>query len=158
MINSLCERLQNLSDKWQLSPLYGDCRWQSSSEQSHCQPGLQKIVVATNIAETSLTIEGINLVIDSGLVNQYDFHLRSGHGRVAIKASSQASSTSAVAEQVDWGRVNHAVWSKETHHRRRSQTEAAIHREDITDIVLEAAVWALNSRHCHCLNSRVKLK
>ena len=64
-IRDLCERL---STRYTVYPLYG----QLSPEEQQCaiapsSPGQRKIVVSTPVAETSVTIEGVRVVIDSGL-------------------------------------------------------------------------------------------
>ncbi|XBS70581.1 ATP-dependent helicase HrpB [Acerihabitans sp. KWT182] len=75
-----------------LCPLYGAL---SLEEQQRAirpaQEGRRKVVLATNIAETSLTIEGIRLVADSGLERVTDFDARSGLSRLQTQRISQAS-------------------------------------------------------------------
>src|SRR5690606_7295805 len=53
--------------------------------------GRPKIVVATNVAETSITIDGVRLVIDSGLERRASFDYRRGIGTLHIEKISQAS-------------------------------------------------------------------
>ncbi len=54
-------------------------------------PGRRKVVLATNIAETSLTIDGIRVVVDSGLVRRARFHPGSGMSRLETVRTSRAS-------------------------------------------------------------------
>lgn len=56
-------------------------------------PGRRKVVLSTNIAETSLTIEGIRLVVDSGLERVARFDVKSGLTRLVTQHISQASMT-----------------------------------------------------------------
>ena len=56
-----------------------------------CNPGARKVVIATNIAETSLTIDGICYVIDSGFVKQKSFNARSGMESLLVTPISQAA-------------------------------------------------------------------
>ncbi|WP_230492425.1 ATP-dependent helicase HrpB [Martelella alba] len=75
-----------------LCPLYGAL---SIEEQQRAirpaSPGRRKVVLSTNIAETSLTIDGIRLVADSGLERVGEFDPRSGLGRLQTQRISQAS-------------------------------------------------------------------
>ena len=76
----------------QLHPLYGDLpREAQDSAIAPAPPGQRKVVLATNIAETSLTIEGVRVVIDSGLERRNLFDPRSGMNRLETVPISQAS-------------------------------------------------------------------
>lgn len=54
-------------------------------------PGARKIVLATNIAETSLTIDGIKYVIDPGFAKQNSYNPRTGMESLVVTAISKAS-------------------------------------------------------------------
>src|SRR3546814_11435829 len=73
-------------------PLYGEL---SSEEQDLAlQPdadGRRKIILATNIAQTSLTVEGVNTVVDGGLVRVARFDLSAGANRLETQAVSRAA-------------------------------------------------------------------
>ncbi|HEY7775851.1 MAG TPA: DEAD/DEAH box helicase, partial [Kineobactrum sp.] len=74
-----------------VAPLYGGLPLQRQQQAiDSSAPGLRKIVLATNIAETSLTIEGITTVIDSGLERQALFDSSTGTTRLATRRISQA--------------------------------------------------------------------
>lgn len=67
-INQLTEQLSDLASEVEICPLYGQMEF--AAQQRAIAPtaaGRRKVVLATNIAETSLTIEGIRIVLDSGL-------------------------------------------------------------------------------------------
>lgn len=67
-INRTAERLENLGDDILLAPLYGALSPQKQDAAvSPCIGGQRKIVLATDIAESALTIDGVRIVIDSGL-------------------------------------------------------------------------------------------
>ena len=71
-------------------PLYGRLRY--SEQIKIFKPGLgRKIVLATNVAETSITVPGINYVIDTGLARISRYSLQSKVQRLPIEAISQAS-------------------------------------------------------------------
>ena len=55
-------------------------------------PGCRKVVLATNIAETSITIPGVKYVVDPGLVKQRNFHPSTGMERLAVTPVSKAQS------------------------------------------------------------------
>lgn len=89
-IRRVLQQLNDLSDQYLLCPLYGNLPF--SLQQQAIQPGKQrKIVLATNIAETSLTIEGVTVVIDSGYCRQPRFNSGSGLARLELSRISQAS-------------------------------------------------------------------
>ncbi|TLS66167.1 ATP-dependent helicase HrpB [Mariprofundus erugo] len=102
--------------------------------------GMRKIVLATNIAETSLTIEGINCVIDSGLERILDYSPASGMNRLKTQAISQDS-----AEQRR-GRAGRLaagtcfrLWTAQQHLMKHAMPE--ILHSDLTSFMLELAHW-----------------
>src|SRR5690606_30781343 len=73
-------------------PLYGDLpQAEQDRAISPSPPGRRKIVLATSIAETSLTIEGVRVVIDSGLMRVPRFSPRTGMTRLATVPVSRAA-------------------------------------------------------------------
>lgn len=82
-----------------LCPLYGALPLEAQQRAIHPAPaGHRKVVLATNIAETSLTIEGIRLVVDSGLERVAEFDPRSGLSRLITRRISQASMAAMIEE------------------------------------------------------------
>src|SRR6185312_3530581 len=76
-----------------VAPLYGDLPPGAQDEAIAPAPqGKRKIVLATSIAETSLTIEGIRIVIDGGLARGPHFDPRTGMTRLVTSRASQAAS------------------------------------------------------------------
>ena len=104
--------------------------------------GFRKIILATNIAETSLTIEGIRLVIDSGREQVAQFHPTTGMTELSLKMISQASAEQRKGRA---GRVQegtcYRLWGKEAHSRLAEFALPAIRTEDITSLVLHSADW-----------------
>ena len=86
------ERLQGVGADIDVAPLYGDL---SPAEQDRAiapsPAGRRKVVLATSIAETSLTIEGVRIVVDGGLMRVPRFSPRSGMTRLETVRVSQAS-------------------------------------------------------------------
>lgn len=117
-------------------PLYGDLppEKQDAAVASYDR---RKVVVATNVAETSLTIDGIRIVIDSGLarIARYDAHR--GINTLLIEKISRSS-----AEQRA-GRAGRTapgyclrLWGEREHEYRPERETAEIHRVDLSETVL----------------------
>ena len=141
-------RVQNLlagrvADDIDLCPLYGALTL--DQQQKAIQPapaGRRKIVLATNIAETSLTIEGIRLVVDSGLERSAQFDPRSGLTRLVTQRISQASMTQRAgrAGRLEPGLCWH-LFAKEQAERASAQGEAEILQSDLSSFWLELLQW-----------------
>ncbi|MBT1450141.1 ATP-dependent helicase HrpB [Glaciecola sp. XM2] len=124
-------------------PLYADLNKKEQQRALEAsEPGEQKIVLATNIAETSLTIDGIEVVVDSGLEKRATFDLRRGVMQLAMHKISQASATQRAGRA---GRLMpgtcYRMWPKEQHHRLAKQSVPEILQSDISSLLLEATVW-----------------
>ena len=122
-------------------PLYGDL----SPEQQDRVLGPQsqrKIVLATNVAETSVTIEGITGVIDSGQVRQMQFDPGSGLDRLVLTKISQASADQRAGRA---GRTQPGVclrlWMEREQRGLPPETEPEIRRVDLAGPVLELLCW-----------------
>lgn len=123
--------------------LYGS---QSQKEQQRAlvpdENGARKIIVATNVAETSLTIEGIRIVVDSGLERNMMLELSTGIERLTLRQISKASATQRAGRA---GRtaagVCYRLWSAETQQRLISQSDPDILQRDVSDLVLAAQAW-----------------
>ena len=127
-----------------LAPLSGQL---STSEQDAAiQPapaGKRKIVLATAIAETSLTIEGIRIVIDCGLMRMPRFDPNTGLTQLVTLAVSQASADQRCgrAGRLQAG-VCYRLWPQSTH--LLAQTPAEILDADLAPLLLELAQWGLS--------------
>ncbi|MCI1680188.1 MAG: ATP-dependent helicase HrpB [Ewingella americana] len=141
-------RVQNLlsgkvSDDIDLCPLYGALTLEQQQKAIQPAPaGRRKIVLATNIAETSLTIEGIRLVVDSGLERSAQFDPRSGLTRLVTQRISQASMTQRAgrAGRLEPGLCWH-LFGKEQAERASAQGEAEILQSDLSSFWLELLQW-----------------
>ena len=142
------QQLQELvNNQLHVLPLYGQLTQQQQQAAINPLPaGQRKIVLATNIAETSLTIEGISVVIDSGLERKVSFSPRSGVSRLQTKRISQASATQR-AGRAGRLQVGHCyrLWREEDHSRLEAQIEPEILAADLTSTCLELKVWGVNS-------------
>jgi ATP-dependent helicase HrpB len=107
------------------------------------EPGVRrKIVLATNIAETSLTIEGIRVVVDSGLARVMRFSSDVGLDRLCLENISQASATQRTgrAGRVAPG-VCYRLWSEASDRARSSHLEPEIVRVDLASAALQLYAW-----------------
>lgn len=126
-------------------PLLGNLSWADQAAAiAPSRPGRRKIVLATSIAETSLTIEGVGVVVDSGLMRVPRFSPATGMSRLETISVSQAS---ADQRQGRAGRTGpglcYRIWSEQ-----QSQGMAAFNRPeilsaDLASLVLELAQWGV---------------
>ena len=97
----------------------------------------RKVVVATNVAETSLTIDGVRLVIDSGLARIARYDSNRGINTLLIEKISQSSADQRAGRA---GRTAPGVcmrlWSREEHSHRAPQELPEIKRLDLSEVVL----------------------
>jgi len=144
-IKRCLQQLQSLSLSADIFPLYGQLS--SQAQQQAIAPmknGQRKVVLATNIAETSLTIEDIAVVVDSGLERRVSFSPRSGVSKLSTRRISQASATQRAGRA---GRLQaghcYRLWRQEDHERLEQQITPEIVAADLTATLLEIKVWGL---------------
>ncbi|MBQ4851320.1 ATP-dependent helicase HrpB [Pseudoalteromonas sp. MMG012] len=136
-----------LSDT-EVAPLYGnqDKRLQQAAI-APAKAGYRKVVLTTNVAETSLTIEGIRVVIDSGKRKVAQFNLKSG---VTELVTASISRSSAVQRAGRAGRIEAGVvyrlGSHEQFERREGHDTPEILSSDISGLLFEAKVWGSDIR------------
>lgn len=134
---------ERVADDVVLCPLYGAL---PLSEQRKAilpaAPGQRKVVLATNIAETSLTIEGIRLVVDSAQERVASFDPRTGLTRLVTQRISQASMTQRAgrAGRLEPGICLHLI-GKEQAERAAAQSEAEILHSDLSALLMELLQW-----------------
>jgi ATP-dependent helicase HrpB len=119
-----------------LLPLHGELpvRDQDAAVTRYDRP---KVVVSTNVAETSITIDGVRLVIDSGLarIPRYDPHRGINTLLVEKISQSSADQRSGRAGRTAPGRC-HRLWSHEEHEERLSHELPEIQRLELAEVVL----------------------
>jgi len=146
-INRVLERLNGeVAADTDLCPLYGALPL--AQQQKALQPspaGRRKVVLATNIAETSLTIEGIRLVVDSGLERVARYDVRNGLTRLVTQRISQASMIQRAgrAGRLEPGICWH-LFAKEQAERAAEHAEPEILQSDLAGFWLELLQWG-----CH---------
>ncbi len=141
--SQLGERLRGQAVR--IAPLYGTL---SVGEQDRAiapsVPGERKIVLATSIAETSLTVEGVRVVIDSGLARVPRFSPRTGMTRLETVRVSKAS---AEQRRGRAGRTANGVclrlWTEEEHRALPERSTPEIAEADLAPLALELAAWGI---------------
>lgn len=130
-----------------LCPLFGDLTLKQQQQAiKPCQKGFRKLVLATNIAETSLTIEGVNLVIDCGLEKVAIYDSASLMNKLVQKNIAKAS---AIQRAGRAGRLMAGkcirLYAQADFERRPEQSVNDIRQADILPTVIESARWGVSS-------------
>jgi ATP-dependent helicase HrpB len=124
-------------------PLLGQL---SPSEQNRAilphPSGKRKIVLSTDIAETSLTIEGIKVVVDSGFAKSNRFDARSGLSRLVLHRISKdsADQRSGRAGRLTAGH-SYRLWTKSTQAQLAEYRIPELMEADLTALVLDMKAW-----------------
>lgn len=127
----------------EVRPLYGGLPAADQDAALVPSPhGFPRVVVATDIAETSLTVEGVRVVVDAGLARVPRFDPRTGMTRLQTITASKASADQRAgrAGRVEPG-VAYRLWSKLEHAARRPFLEPEITQVDLAGLALELAAW-----------------
>ncbi|MBM1194332.1 ATP-dependent helicase HrpB [Pseudomonas weihenstephanensis] len=128
-----------------LCPLHGEL--ELSAQRAAIEPapkGLRKVVLATNIAETSLTIDGVRVVIDAGLARVPRFDPGSAMTRLDTQRISRASATQRAgrAGRLEPG-VCYRLWSEDQHAQLAAYGSAEILQADLAGLALQLARWGV---------------
>ena len=128
-----------------LCPLHGEL--DLAAQRAAIEPaskGLRKVVLATNIAETSLTIDGVRVVIDAGLARVPRFDPGSGMTRLDTQRISRASATQRAgrAGRLEPG-VCYRLWSEDQHAQLAAYGSAEILQADLAGLALQLARWGV---------------
>ena len=126
-----------------IHPLYGNLSPENQRRAiAPSAPGERKIVIATSIAETSITIEGVRVVIDSGLCRQVVFDARTGlsHLQTVRISMDMATQRMGRAGRVAEG-VCYRLWTKASEHLMAEQRKPEIEEADLAPMVLDTAAF-----------------
>lgn len=128
-----------------LCPLHGDL--ELAAQRAAIEPAparRRKVVLATNIAETSLTIEGVRVVIDAGLARVPRFDPASGMTRLDTQRISRASATQRAgrAGRLQPG-VCYRLWSQNQHEQMAAYGAAEMLQADLAGLALQLARWGV---------------
>jgi RNA helicase HrpA len=128
------------SRRWQLLPLYARLSRAEQDRVFDDFPERRKIVVATNIAETSITIPGIGYVIDSGLAKINSFNTRTLTAALTEQPISHASCNQRRGRAGRTGPGTcYRLYSEASYQRRPLFETEEIHRTDLSEVVLRMA-------------------
>ena len=125
-----------------LRPLYGAMPFPAQQAALAPSEGVRKVVLATAIAETSLTIEGIRVVVDAGLARRARFDPGSGMARLVTERASRAE---AEQRRGRAGRVAPGVclrlWTASEEGGMSVQAPSEIETADLSRLALDLAAW-----------------
>jgi ATP-dependent helicase HrpB len=129
-----------------LHDLYGDLP--AEAQDAALQPardGSRKVILATNIAQTSLTVEGVTTVVDGGLVRVAQFDLGAGADRLETRRVSRASADQRAGRA---GRLGpgtcYRLWSAEQHGSLPAHDTPEILAADLSRFALELSAWGID--------------
>lgn len=124
-----------------LLPLYGDMPLEEQQRVLN-QSAQRKVVLATNIAETSLTIDGITAVVDSGMARVNRLDTRLGLNRLVLERISQASADQRAGRA---GRTASGdclrLWTEREHKSMSAFNSPEIERVDLSECALQLLAW-----------------
>lgn len=124
-----------------IMPLYGDLALEEQQEVLRATKR-RKIILSTNVAETSLTIDGVTSVIDSGLARVNRFHQQLGFNRLELERISKASAEQRAgrAGRTAPGRCLR-LWTERDQFALRDFDEAEIMRVELSQCALQLIAW-----------------
>lgn len=145
-IRRVAQRLESALGSYpgvRLCPLHGEL--DLAAQRAAIEPapaGERKVVLATNIAETSLTIEGVRVVVDSGLARVPRFDPGTGMTRLDTQRVSRASATQRAgrAGRLEPG-VCYRLWSETQHEQLAAYDSAEILQADLAPLALQLHRW-----------------
>lgn len=142
-IRRVAERLDGLGPGIDLAPLYGALPPEAQDQAIRPAPaGRRKVVLATAIAETSLTIDGIRVVIDGGLARRAAFDLRSGMTRLVTERVTRAGADQRRGRA---GRlmpgVCYRLWPEAEDRALLPAPPPEIRTADLAPLLLDLAAW-----------------
>ena len=133
---------------WLALPLHGELPPAEQDAAVASYPGRRKVVVSTNVAETSLTIDGVRLVVDAGLARVARFDPYRGINTLLIEKISRASADQRAGRA---GRTapGHCLrlWTEAEHGDRPAQETPEIRRLDLAEVVLTLKASGVDDVH-----------
>jgi len=115
-------------------PLYGDLPWEAQQQAIAPNQGRRRVVLATPIAETSLTIEGVRIIVDSGYARVPQFDPVSGLTRLATAGRAGRTAPG----------VCYRLWCESTQHGLIPHAIPEIRAADLAPLALELAAWGVS--------------
>lgn len=104
--------------------------------------GRRRIVLATAIAETSLTLDGVSVVVDSGLARMAEFDVAAGTTHLVTRRASQASAAQRAGRAARQSPgIAYRLWEEGGHSGRNAFAPPEIETSDLSDLLLKLAKW-----------------
>lgn len=137
----------DLGPQIRIAPLYGNLPQEQQDQAiAPCPPGVRKIVLATSIAESSLTVAGIQVVIDCGLMRVPRYSPRTGMTRLETIRVSRASADQRRGRAGRLGPgVCYRLWTKQEDRQLAAHNQPEIMDADLAPLALELAVWGVRN-------------
>ena len=139
-IRRTAERLDSLDDV-DVLPLHGELP-PEQQDRALRRGDRRRVVLATNVAETSVTVDGVRVVVDSGLARELSFEPAFGMDKLALRPISRASADQRAGRA---GRTQPGVciriWSEIDHRGRPEQSSPEIQRVDLAGPTLQVRAW-----------------
>ncbi|MDE2303735.1 MAG: DEAD/DEAH box helicase, partial [Sphingomonadales bacterium] len=142
-IRRTAERLGERLPQALVLALHGQCEPAAQRAAIRRDPqGRRRIVLATAIAETSLTLDGVRIVVDSGLARLAEFDKPAGVTRLVTRAASQASAAQRAGRAARQGPgVAYRLWDEAAHAGRPRFAPPEILTADLAPLALALAQW-----------------
>jgi ATP-dependent helicase HrpB len=142
-IERVRERLEPRLAGTPIHPLHGQIEPAAQRAAIRRDPeGRRRIVLATAIAETSLTLDGVSVVVDSGLARLAEFDRAAGTTHLVTRRASQASAAQRAGRAARQGPgVAYRLWEEAGHAGRPEFAPAEIMQADLAPLLLRLAKW-----------------
>jgi ATP-dependent helicase HrpB len=142
-IERTAERLAETLPNALVLPLHGQCEPSAQRAAIRRDPdGRRRIVLATSIAETSLTLEGVSVVVDSGLARRAEFDKAAGVTRLVTHRASQASAAQRAGRAArQQPGTAYRLWEQAAHAGRQAFDAPEIAISDLAPLTLSLAKW-----------------
>ncbi|TDC33137.1 helicase-related protein, partial [Micromonospora sp. KC213] len=140
-IAAVARRLTDLAGEVAVLPLHG--RLSGAQQDAALRPAPhRRVVLATTVAESSLTVPGVRVVVDAGLSRVPRTDLARGLGALVTVPVSRAGATQRAGRAGRQGPgYVYRCWSASTHERLAAQPEPEISTADLTGFALQLAAW-----------------
>ena len=144
-IERVAERLNRLPDDVRLHHLHGSLDPAEQRAAIRPEPdGARKLVLATSIAETSLTLDGIRVVVDSGLARRPRYDRAAGMTRLVTERASQAAATQRAGRAARQGPgIAYRLWEEAATAGLPRFDPPEIVEADLSALVLSCAIWGV---------------
>ena len=140
-IERAARALADLPSHIELHALHGELKLDAQAAAlAAAQPGQRKVILATNVAESSLTLPGVRAVVDSGLAREAKFDPNTGFSKLELVMVSQASANQRTGRAGRLGPgLSLRLWSETR--RLDPHTKAELLKVDLAPLALEIAAW-----------------